>query len=57
MLPSEPTAWLRVVWAFSHSQGNSWEQEPCMGIVTELGRGQTIVLLAGFYYYLQQAAW
>lgn len=32
-MPSEPTAWLQIVWAFSHSQGNSREQEPCMGMV------------------------
>lgn len=32
VLPSEPTAWLQIVWAFSHSQGNSWEWEPCMVI-------------------------
>lgn len=38
VLPSEQTAWLRIVWAFSHLQGNSWEQEPCMRMVIDRAR-------------------
>lgn len=41
VLPSEPAAWLRFVWAFSHSQGNSWVQQPHMGMMINRVRKRT----------------